>query len=195
MLAGHCTHFLQSLDRTVFGPFKGCYDSACSAYLSENSLNAVNKWPFPGLFRQAFEAALTESNLKNGFKSCRIYPYNPACLPQHAMVPSVPTDKPLRNIPDVDRPKENEEGASQVTPPCNMCATAAAAATSSSDTDLEQVLSTSFNSISNDDNPLELLATTSLLTQITLDDPQKLFDMINAGVIDIIPDDAPSAGY
>ena len=66
-------------------------DEVCSDYLSENSLNVVTKYSFPGLFRQAFEASMTESNLKSGFRSC-VYPYNPNCLPEHPLTPSSAPD-------------------------------------------------------------------------------------------------------
>ena len=89
-LPPHCTHFLQPMDRTVFGPFKQTYDVVCSDYLAENCLNTVNKWSFPGLFCKAFEEAVSETNVRNGFRACGIFPFNPNCLPSSALQPSVP---------------------------------------------------------------------------------------------------------
>ncbi|KAH3890443.1 hypothetical protein DPMN_014524 [Dreissena polymorpha] len=37
------THYLQPLDRSVFGPLNKYYNSACSEFLKQNALNLVNK--------------------------------------------------------------------------------------------------------------------------------------------------------
>ena len=116
-LPPHCTHFLQPLDRTVFRPFKNYYDEACSDYLSENSLNAVTKFSFPELFRQAFEASMTKSNLKNGFKTCGIYPFYSQCLPDHALAPSMPTDRPVLQSAENQEPVPSNSTSSDNTSP------------------------------------------------------------------------------
>lgn len=42
----HTTHALQPLDRCVFCPLNNAYNSACSDFLNQNQLNAINN----GLF-------------------------------------------------------------------------------------------------------------------------------------------------
>ena len=58
-LPPHITHYLQPLDRTVFGPFDKQYDRACSEFLQENTLHKVDKWTFPTLFKTAWYASMT----------------------------------------------------------------------------------------------------------------------------------------
>jgi hypothetical protein len=58
-LPPHTTHYLQPLDRTVFGLFDKQYDWACSEFLQENTLHKVDKWTFPTLFKTAWHASMT----------------------------------------------------------------------------------------------------------------------------------------
>ena len=210
-LPPHCTHFLQPLDRTVFGPFKNYYDEACSDYLSENSLNAVTKFSFPGLFRQAFEASMTESNLKNGFKTCGIYPFNSQCLPDHALAPSMPTDRPVLQSAENQEPVPSNSTSSDNTSPDlptdrPIPQSADNQEPSTSSNDVPPVSSTEVAESGDGLNALELLASTSILMQeqqqlegaqdvsFNLEDPAQLLDLINQGLIDIIPCDTSTDG-
>jgi hypothetical protein len=94
-LPPHTTHQLQPLDRSVFGPLNRAYNKACSQYVQENPLNQINKWSFPGLFRTAWESALTSQNISSGFRACGIYPYDPSVITDEAFAPSQPTDVPV----------------------------------------------------------------------------------------------------
>jgi len=42
-LPSHTTHYLQPLDRTVFGPFNTAYNRSCAAFLQSNPLHFINK--------------------------------------------------------------------------------------------------------------------------------------------------------
>lgn len=94
-LPPHTTHYLQPLDRSVFGPFNKAYNKACSNFLSLAPCNIVNKWTFPQMFTSAWEAGLTVQNITSGFRACGIYPYNPAAVPKSAFQPSTVFDRPL----------------------------------------------------------------------------------------------------
>jgi len=48
-LPPHTTHYLQPLDRTVFGPFNKAYNRSCAAFLQSNPLHLINKWSFPAI--------------------------------------------------------------------------------------------------------------------------------------------------
>ncbi|KAK3104222.1 hypothetical protein FSP39_025431 [Pinctada imbricata] len=89
----HTTHFLQPMDRTVFGPFNAAYDQACSDFLSARVCNNINKWTFPPLVNKAWKAAMTPSNAVSGFKACGIYPVNRHAIPRSAFEPSECFDK------------------------------------------------------------------------------------------------------
>jgi hypothetical protein len=94
-LPPHCTHVLQPLDRTVFGPLKSAYNELCSDFLVEHPLHVINKWSFPTLFRQSWEKALSVENITNGFRACGIHPFNENAVPLTAYGPSKPTDVQL----------------------------------------------------------------------------------------------------
>ena len=87
-LPPHTTHFLQPLDRTVFGPMSSAYNRHCTEYMSENPTNVVCKKSWAKLFKKAWESSMTEANIKSGFRACGIYPYNPAAVPKAALKPS-----------------------------------------------------------------------------------------------------------
>lgn len=94
-LPPHTTHALQPLDRCVFGPLNNAYNTACSDFLNQNPLNAINKWSFPGVLAAAWKTALTKVNIQAGFKSCGIYPFNPSAVAPELLKPSIPSNTPL----------------------------------------------------------------------------------------------------
>lgn len=93
----HCTHYLQPLDRTVFGPLKTAFNHSCSNFLSENPLHLVNKHTFPSLFSQAWNNAVSSTNITNGFRACGIHPLNRRAVPTRAYDPARLTDVPLQS--------------------------------------------------------------------------------------------------
>ena len=99
-LPPHTTHYLQPLDRAVFGPLNKYYNEICSEFLQASPLNQVNKWTFPSLFRKAWDQSVTCSNIKSGFKARGIIPLNRAAIPESAFAPSDPSDCPLDESPD-----------------------------------------------------------------------------------------------
>lgn len=94
-LPPHCTHVLQPLDRSVFGPLKSAYNEQCSDFLLEHPLHVVDKWTFPSLFKNAWQKAVSMDNIRNGFRACGIVPLNPSAVPVSVYGPSKPTDVPI----------------------------------------------------------------------------------------------------
>jgi hypothetical protein len=105
----HCTHFLQPLDRTVFGPLKSAYNDACSSYLSENPLNQVSKHTFASLFSRAWDNAVNSSNIQAGFRACGIFPFNRRAVPMKACDPSKLTNVTPVSQPETRPALSNEE--------------------------------------------------------------------------------------
>ncbi|XP_069110174.1 tigger transposable element-derived protein 6-like [Argopecten irradians] len=96
-LPPHCTHVLQPLDRTVFGPFNKAYNRLCSEFLAANPNHVVNKASWPRLFNGAWTAAMTTANITKGFKVCGLYPVDGSQIPTSAFLPSSVYDTPLSN--------------------------------------------------------------------------------------------------
>ncbi|XP_062596590.1 uncharacterized protein LOC134258049 [Saccostrea cucullata] len=98
-LPPHTTHFLQPLDRSVFGPFNKAYNKFCSDFLSQNAAHVINKWTFPSLFKKAWEEGITAENIVSGFRACGIYPFDPQAIPESAYLPSSAYDIPQNSAP------------------------------------------------------------------------------------------------
>ncbi|XP_045169801.2 uncharacterized protein LOC123532438 [Mercenaria mercenaria] len=94
-LPPHTTHYLQPLDRAVFGPLNREYNKACSSFLQENALHQINKGTFPSLFKVAWDSAVVQANIKSGFRACGIFPFNRNAIPDSAFAPSEPTNVPI----------------------------------------------------------------------------------------------------
>ncbi|MES9881787.1 MAG: helix-turn-helix domain-containing protein [Sedimenticola sp.] len=97
-LPPHTTHYLQPLDRAVFGPLNRYYNEECSEYIRNSSLHQINKWTFPTLFRKSWDKGVTSVNIRSGFRACGIYPFNPHAVPGSAVEPSEPTNRPAAPI-------------------------------------------------------------------------------------------------
>ncbi|CAC5380651.1 unnamed protein product [Mytilus coruscus] len=91
-LPPHTTHFLCPLDRTVFGPFKKHYNSACDDFTMQSPSNLVMKWNWPKLSNEAFKLAFSHRNIVSGFRACGIFPFNPSAIPLEAYMPAEPTN-------------------------------------------------------------------------------------------------------
>ena len=91
-LPPHTTHFLCPLDRTVFGPFKKHYNSACDDFTMQSPSNLVMKWNWPKLSNDAFKLAFSHRNIVSGFRACGIFPFNPSAIPLEAYMPAEPTN-------------------------------------------------------------------------------------------------------
>jgi DNA-directed RNA polymerase subunit RPC12/RpoP len=87
-LPPHTTHYLQPLDRTVFGPLMKAYNRACTEYMASDPRHVVSKASWSWLFKEAWNSAVTKENIVSGFKACGIFPYNPATIPKKAYQPS-----------------------------------------------------------------------------------------------------------
>ena len=94
-LPSHCTHYLQPWDRSMFSPLKNNYNTVCTEFMAENVGHNVTKQTWPGLFCKAWVSAITSTNMKSGFSSTGIYPFNVDAIPKEAFITA---SQPLGNI-------------------------------------------------------------------------------------------------
>lgn len=73
-LPPHCTHKLQPLDRSVFGPFKKYINSNCDLWITSNPGKTMSIYDIPGIVAKALPSAATVSNIRAGFKVTGILP-------------------------------------------------------------------------------------------------------------------------
>ena len=65
----HCSHKLQPLDRTVYGPFKKYYDSACDNWMFNHPGRTMTIHDIPEIVGHAFPKAMTPTNIQSGLES------------------------------------------------------------------------------------------------------------------------------
>ena len=75
----HCSHKLQPLDKSVYGPLKKKINTACDAWM------ATHKHPMtihyiPGILSISIPLAITPVNIMTGFRATGVYPFNPEVL-------------------------------------------------------------------------------------------------------------------
>jgi hypothetical protein len=71
----HSSHLLQPLDVGCFGPLKKAYGREIER-LIRRSITHVSKTEFFPAFYAAFQATITESNIKGGFRGAGLAPFN-----------------------------------------------------------------------------------------------------------------------
>ena len=72
----HCSHKLQPLDRSVYGPLKCYYNTACDDWVVSNP-RPMTIYDIAAVVRKAYAQAFTLSNISAGFAVAGIEPFNP----------------------------------------------------------------------------------------------------------------------
>lgn len=72
----HCSHKLQPLDRSVFGPLKKAVNSTCDGWMRSHPGKTMTIYDIPGILTTAIPLALTQSNIQAGFRTTGIVPFN-----------------------------------------------------------------------------------------------------------------------
>lgn len=101
----HCSHKLQPLDRSVYGPFKKAVNSNCDAWMRNNPGKTMTIYDIPSIVKQCLPLALTQSNIVAGFICTGICPFNRDIFTELDFAPSYVTDRPA---PDDTTPNTTE---------------------------------------------------------------------------------------
>jgi len=72
----HCSHRLQPLDRSVYGPFKRYVSTGQNMWMRNNPGKRMTIYDIPSIVKQALPLAVTPVNITSGFKACGIYRFN-----------------------------------------------------------------------------------------------------------------------
>ena len=75
----HSLHLLQPLDVGCFAPLKKAYGRQAEL-LMRNKITRITKLEFLPCFKAAFDASITESNIKGGFRGAGLVPFNPEAV-------------------------------------------------------------------------------------------------------------------
>lgn len=90
----HCSHRLQPLDRSVYGPFKKYLSSAQDSWMRNNPGKSMTIYDVPSLVRDALPLAATPVNIMKGFKVSGIEPFNREIFSDDDFLPASVTDQP-----------------------------------------------------------------------------------------------------
>lgn len=112
----HCSHKLQPLDRSVYGPFKKFVNSACDAWVTNNK-RPMTIYDIPSVVRIALPNAATPNNITSGFNVTGINPFNRNIFTESDFMPSYTSDRPQ---PNTER-SESIPTETNATPPSSHC--------------------------------------------------------------------------
>lgn len=91
----HCTHRLQPLDISFFGPLTTFYNQELNIWLKSHPCRSVTHQQVTGIFKDAYLRAATVRNGQSGFESAGIFPLNENIFPDHMFAPADVTDNQL----------------------------------------------------------------------------------------------------
>ena len=96
----HCSHELQPLDKTVYGPFKTFCNQAADRWCHDatNRSKPMTIHTLPSIVNYGFTHAFSQKNILSGFKSTGIYPFDRNVIPEDRYLPSYTTDRPLLKL-------------------------------------------------------------------------------------------------
>ena len=89
VLPPHCSHLLQPLDVSCYGPFEVAWNAACHNYLRESGGNTITRYDVCKIACKVYTAALSVANIQSAFKRCGIYPFNPSVICDTVIAPSL----------------------------------------------------------------------------------------------------------
>lgn len=90
----HCSHKLQPLDLTVYGPLKRYVNAACDAFI-KNQARPLTIYDIPAVVNIALPNAITPQNIKAGFQAAGISPFNRNIFTDLDFAPSFFSDRDL----------------------------------------------------------------------------------------------------
>lgn len=89
----HCSHKLQPLDRSVFGPLKKFINSACASWMKNHPGSTISIYDIPGIVANSLPHAITPINIMAGFRVSGIHPFNRDIFTEADFLPSYVTDR------------------------------------------------------------------------------------------------------
>ena len=99
----HCSHKLQPLDRTVYGPFKTFYNQAVDNWMreKENAGKSMTIHIIPNLVSYGFPQ---DNDIRSGFRVTGIYPFDRNLFTPDEFMSTYATDRPIQDVQQADIP-------------------------------------------------------------------------------------------
>ena len=93
-IPSHCSHRLQPLDLSVYGPFKAFYNRTMSSWMKDNPGQSVTIYEVAEISKRALLKAGTHENIQKGFEASGVYPLNRDIFTEDMFLPGA-GDKPV----------------------------------------------------------------------------------------------------
>ena len=94
-LPPHCSHRLQPLNCSVYGPLKKHVNSACDSWILSHQGNTMSVYDIPAIVATCLPRAATPSSVIAGFKATGKHPFGRNIFTESDIAPGFITDRPL----------------------------------------------------------------------------------------------------
>jgi hypothetical protein len=88
VLPPHCSHILQPLDVSCYGPLELAWNSACHKYLRESGGSVITRYDVCSIACRVYTSTLSASNIQAAFKKSGIFPFDPTVISPSAVAPA-----------------------------------------------------------------------------------------------------------
>lgn len=92
-LPPHTSNKLQPLDRTVFGPFKRCFNQGADNWMLSHPGQTLSIYDLAPICMKAWDRSATPSNIKSGFRCTGIWPFDKTIFTEEDFLCSFVTDR------------------------------------------------------------------------------------------------------
>lgn len=89
----HCSHRLQPLDVSFYGPLSTAYNQVMDSWMRANPGRAVTQYQISRMLGEAYGRVATVGNATSGFLNTGLWPPNRHIFPDYMFSPSTVTDK------------------------------------------------------------------------------------------------------
>lgn len=107
----HCSHKLQPLDGSDYGPLKKYFNKASGNWLASNPGKKITIYDIPALLETSLPLAATIDNIQSGFIVTGISPLNENIFPDSEFSGSYVTDRPMPSSHNVTYSSTADKGA------------------------------------------------------------------------------------
>ncbi|XP_052257808.1 uncharacterized protein LOC127862643 [Dreissena polymorpha] len=88
VLTPHCSHLLQPLDVSCFGPFEVAWNAALHSNLRASGGRTLSRYDVASLACKVYSSTLTATNIQAAFRKSGVYPFNKNVISDHQVAPS-----------------------------------------------------------------------------------------------------------
>lgn len=113
-LPPHCSHKMQPLDLSVFGPFKSYYNTSVDSWLLRNPGRTMTIYQIAECVGESFLRACTPSNITAGFRRSGIHPLDIDIFDESDFIMSEVSNRPDETRPNcqINETEQVAEGSS-----------------------------------------------------------------------------------